>query len=585
MVRSNELGCRNGWNADLWVPSATDDGVDQRAQPHDPIGGRAKSEVEPSQQNDLITSIVAAKTDNLALPPERPQPSPQAYAVIEEDIFVKQTPSLSWSTGPVSSQPASELVQNPKAAILRARDQFRERRRNEGRLADRVIAPHPAPLLASSREAGLVDEFDLAEPDPAPESVDPRYENRPLLRTTSPEPYDHRRPVAPVKLREIDRPFPSMTDFPEDRARFESVPVDAGAIYEADSIEDDVDDTWIETRQIDTVPPEPYEVDEFFEEDEIVAYAEAEHYEEEELSVRHRESTLNRYFRQRRERRERDLPASAHPFEEPIEEPAVGLAADTWGLQDARQPELSNGMAQRPEPAPAPDDRPILPLYQDDVPIPARVSASERGEREYQAVATRQRAASQRPIQAIAEYEDDFALPPPLPEVQPVVPPEQSATSRNRARIEQTAPVRRPDSHREATERPAPDEFGDQPLFASSPPPPAEDYEIASPNGAQLAQSPPSFRLERICQTCRDFHPADNGERGWCNNKWAFNHRRMVDADDLGCRNSLGSWWTPKDDVWRRDGDISRHAQQTPRVDQWLFGTQSEDNERRRSGS
>jgi hypothetical protein len=112
-----------------------------------------------------------------------------------------------------------------------------------------------------------------------------------------------------------------------------------------------------------------------------------------------------------------------------------------------------------------------------------------------------------------------------------------------------------------------------------------EDYEIDSSAGAHAAPALPNFRLERICQTCRDFRPSDNGERGWCNNKWAFNHRRMVDADDLACRNSLGSWWTPKDDVWRRDGDISRHAQQTPRVDQWLFGSATDENERRRSGS
>jgi hypothetical protein len=53
----------------------------------------------------------------------------------------------------------------------------------------------------------------------------------------------------------------------------------------------------------------------------------------------------------------------------------------------------------------------------------------------------------------------------------------------------------------------------------------------------------------------------------------------------LACRNSLGSWWTPKDETWRRDGDISRHAQQTPRVDQWLLGSRENDSERRRSGS
>ncbi len=582
MVRSNELGCRNGWNADLWVPSENAQGAEQRSQPHDSIGGRAKSEVEPAQQNDLITSIVAAKTDNLALPPERSQQTSQApAAVIEEDIFVRQTPSLSWSTGPISSQPASELVQNPKAAILRARDQFRERRRNEGRIADRQIEPHPAPLLSSSREAGLVDELDLVEPEPHPESIDPRYENRPLLRPEPASLYDNRRPVAPVKLGEIDRPFPSMTEFPEDRHRFESVPAGANSVLESAPIEDDIDDTWIETRQIDTVPPEPYEVDDYFEEDEIVTYAEASQYEEEELSVRHRESALNRYFRERRERRQRDTQLTAPSYVEPAPE----HASEPRAIRDAREAEWAGEQDVPLERIPVSVDHPLRPAYRDAATPIDRSTVSQREVREYRPAPEPQQRAPQRPARPTPVSDDDFVLPPPLPELQPAVALEESAISRNRTRIEQTAPVRRPEPRRDVVERPAPDEFGDQPLFASNPLPPGEDYEISLSRDERSAQSQPSFRLERICQTCRDFRPADNGERGWCNNKWAFNHRRMVDADDLACRNSLGSWWTPKDDVWRRDGDISRHAQQTPRVDQWLFGTQSEDNERRRSGS
>ena len=117
------------------------------------------------------------------------QSSPgSAYAAIEEDVFVNQMPSLTWSAGPISSQPATELVQDPKAAILRARDQFRQRRKNEGRLADRVNAPIELRCSHLLVKPGSSIEPDLAEPDPAPESVDPRYENGPLLRTASPEP-------------------------------------------------------------------------------------------------------------------------------------------------------------------------------------------------------------------------------------------------------------------------------------------------------------------------------------------------------------------------------------------------------------
>jgi hypothetical protein len=76
--------------------------------------------------------------------------------------------------------------------------------------------------------------------------------------------------------------------------------------------------------------------------------------------------------------------------------------------------------------------------------------------------------------------------------------------------------------------------------------------------------------LSRLCRTCRDFRPADSGERGWCTNKWAFSHRRMVDADELPCLTSVGMWWLPHDDVWLQTADASGHGQPTPLVDQWL---------------
>jgi hypothetical protein len=85
------------------------------------------------------------------------------------------------------------------------------------------------------------------------------------------------------------------------------------------------------------------------------------------------------------------------------------------------------------------------------------------------------------------------------------------------------------------------------------------DYEV------QVAPDVP-----RMCRTCRDFRPADNGERGWCNNNWAFTHRRMVDADELPCESSLGCWWLPHDDVWLANADAARHSQATPLVDLWL---------------
>jgi len=76
--------------------------------------------------------------------------------------------------------------------------------------------------------------------------------------------------------------------------------------------------------------------------------------------------------------------------------------------------------------------------------------------------------------------------------------------------------------------------------------------------------------VPRMCATCRDFRPAENGERGWCTNKWAFSHRRMVDADELPCETSIGGWWLPHDDHWMSTIDVSAHSQPTPLLDQWL---------------
>jgi len=581
MVRANELGCRNGWNADLWVPADTD-GATQREHPIDSIAGRARAEVEPAAQKDLITSIVAARTDNKPVAEHRPLAVPPARPSAGEDIFVKQTPSLSWkATTSVSAQPATELVQDPKAAILRARDQFRQRRKDEGRLADRHLPTPAAPLLASIREAQIVDDFDLADPEPISGSIDPRFENRPLLRRSPADRSEDRRPVSPVSLREIERSFPSITEFPDDRPRFESVPDLDTEPDDRTVLEFRQDDTWIETRQLDTVPPEPYEMDELFEEDDTGLHAEHEEYEDVELSVHHRESVLDRFLRQRRERRRTpDLapapaPATAPARPAEMEHPWPEQFDD--GAGDA--PLALNRRSAPMEPRPAEDLEPARAYV-------SREDAWDTGER----WATRDTAGARSAPEPRQRYEpayeidDDFLLPPPLPAYESATENDQRERSRTHRGYE-PAPETRHATRRQQPLPPVVDEFGDQPLFASQPAPHYEGAGTDRVSHERPATVLAADRIERICRTCRDFRPAENGDRGWCTNKWAFSHRRMVDADDLACRNSLGSWWTPKDDIWRRDSDISRHAQQTPRVDEWLFGTSSDTNERRRSGS
>jgi hypothetical protein len=59
---------------------------------------------------------------------------------------------------------------------------------------------------------------------------------------------------------------------------------------------------------------------------------------------------------------------------------------------------------------------------------------------------------------------------------------------------------------------------------------------------AKAAPNPRLASMPQCCGTCRDFRPAEGGERGWCNNAYAFDHRRMVRKNDLACRSTIGDW-------------------------------------------
>ncbi len=78
-----------------------------------------------------------------------------------------------------------------------------------------------------------------------------------------------------------------------------------------------------------------------------------------------------------------------------------------------------------------------------------------------------------------------------------------------------------------------------------------------------------SPEVHRACRTCRDFRPAEGGGRGWCTNKFAFSHRRMVTGEGVPCQTSLGCWWLPHDDVWLATADVAAHSQPTPLFDAW----------------
>ena len=76
--------------------------------------------------------------------------------------------------------------------------------------------------------------------------------------------------------------------------------------------------------------------------------------------------------------------------------------------------------------------------------------------------------------------------------------------------------------------------------------------------------------LPKCCGTCKDFRPAADGKRGWCNNQFAFKHRRMVEADDRPCETSLGHWWVAADFAWQGEVEMEAYTQPTPLMDKWF---------------
>ncbi len=75
--------------------------------------------------------------------------------------------------------------------------------------------------------------------------------------------------------------------------------------------------------------------------------------------------------------------------------------------------------------------------------------------------------------------------------------------------------------------------------------------------------------VPRMCRTCAAFRPAEDGERGWCSNGWAFNNRLLVGAWEVPCQTSFGNWWIPNDDHWN-DGILERLNSPAPLFDQLM---------------
>ena len=324
--------------------------------------------------------------------------------------------------------------------------------------------------------------------------------------------------MPPVTREEVRRPFPTITHFAEDTLRFESTPVSPPAVPPAQEART----AQPATPELDTYSDEFDDGDEGWFDDQLI------------VGNGHpnpsprprRESIFDRFLRSRRERGHRDVDDDpgvyddfaangAYDYPHPTGQ-AFDFETGPYDAVDAQDAQLPPPRHQPEMASRSRNDRVTVAPGLSDLLESAPSQAEERW---------------------------DFS---PGPRGAP-------GSSRPETGVTAPAPPRQV-----ADELPRWDGF-DQPL---------EEFSRPAPNGDAPRLIAPD--LPRICRTCRDFRPAESGERGWCNNAWAFKHRRMVDADTLSCETSYGTWWVAHDGVWQKSADIARHALETPLLDRLL---------------
>lgn len=538
VVRGNEIACRNGWNVDLWVPASADSSVFENQA----------DAASTSLDVDQITSIIPARYSSEFSASEHNDRTP---ITISEDVLVRHD---AFPESRSEEKLARDLVTNPRAAILKAREQFKVRQLRQGRLADHsdqpiladsdlVLETYTDTVARNGRDQEFADDF-------APENS----HFLAVARSADLQPA-----VPPVTLQEMSRPFPTMTEFPEDRQRFESVPEQnrGDPVYPEpgnDRLEQpvgriaDFEDNWGEYNDENHLP-----LDSTFPE---VA-----------PRVR-RESFVERILRERRERQapskdelnstlyqQRDYAAPAQ-LETHFSHQSVGASTEqrhsaSQPLQhDSRTTFQTGGLES------------VQAHDQQELESPILAPASRSGETA-EVLINHQSASSEHRHES-DWVDDDFILPP-LQEAQSAV-DRRTRTEHEEMPSRMTGPILDDDlpSWHHENRRPLTGSHRLDPVQAADDPAPG---------------------VPRICRTCRDFRSTESGERGWCNNPWAFKHRRMVDAGVLSCETSYGVWWLPSDKVWQQNADVSRHTHETPLLDQLLASQEAHALRRDRSAS
>ncbi|MCC6790747.1 MAG: hypothetical protein IT336_03625 [Thermomicrobiales bacterium] len=507
-VRAQELPCRNDWANDLWQ-LADEPGADI-------VIDAAAIPVTPATTEELTF---------LAAVDKRPKPDPAATdaAARGEDVVVGEV-TASIAAGEMSSP------HRGRQTLRRAHEEVKKHNREPRSVVSPVI--DDAGLALADAAWPVLDrpEPGSAVP-PAPETTARRYADT-LLPNGD---------VPPVQLGEIGNPFPKMTSFPEDDARFSSIPTldrefdlplaqpaSAPRIVGRAGFDDEPDlAVWNEPALTASPPARNDDLPVFDEIPVVEPPAEFERPSE--------PAAPRRRFMQR-------------PRQRPVRQPAPlgdDVLAELYATPELAPylDELEHEQAPVYEQPVRVDEASPLALdglwddLVDDVAGPAEDLVVPEPRRRRGGWGLRQ--TGRRPV-----YRD--------PEPVEAYEPEPDMAFVDEAAFEST---RTADAFRQVAE-----------------PARVEDY-VVTPGtvSEEVAFEPAQWSaIPRMCRTCRDFRPAENGERGWCTNKWAFSHRRMVDADELPCETSIGGWWLPHDESWMGGVDISAHSQPTPLLDQWL---------------
>ncbi|MER3436331.1 MAG: hypothetical protein C4346_01150 [Chloroflexota bacterium] len=197
IVRRGELACRNGWSQDLWTPKTEADG-DTDVVLHQPVV--AAQPLPPVSAEEIRSVINAQRFQQNSDPPSQPV-----------DVVVGEAPVIE------PPEPRQSLLHHDtRSAILKAREQYRERLRSQARQTGifSPVVPHQSKGEVNSRP----------HESPTAQAAGARSSERADPGATTRARTDGAGVVPPVRIDELPRPYPTMTTFPEDEERFSTVP-------------------------------------------------------------------------------------------------------------------------------------------------------------------------------------------------------------------------------------------------------------------------------------------------------------------------------------------------------------------------